>query len=333
MTTREGLYRRIAQTKWIPLALRSGCKARLAEIKLARKDAANLSAQMDSAAADLAVGAPNLRNAFEAIVGYVPDFENPRSHNEKINWRKLYDRNPIYPVMSDKLRVRDYVATVLGPDMPVDLFPRLRGVSANPSARWLRRFGDGIAIKANNGCGTNLIVMKGERPDWEDHARIARRWMRQQHGVLLHEWAYWQIPPRVIVEDLLLTPDGRCADDIKFWMFDGKCRVVQVIRDRFGIQAKGFYRPDQTPIPVRYGSAPIADFIHHTRFDEMLVLATKVSAGLDFVRVDFLVAGDQFAMNELTIYRSSGLNRFDPVEYDFEFGSYWTLRSPPGSGR
>ena len=324
------LLRRVAQAAWMPAKLRKACKMQLTEIKLTRRDAAGLAAQMASATADFAAGAPNLRNAFEKIVGSVPDFEHPRSHNEKINWRKLYDRNPIYPVISDKLRVRDFVSGVLGQQAANDLFPKLLGVSANPSARWLRGFGDGIAIKANNGCGTNLFVMPGDHPDWDEYARTARRWMRQKHSVLLQEWAYWQIPPCVIVEDLLMTPDRRRADDIKFSMFDGVCRYLQVDHDRFGNHTEGFFRADGAPVDVLTYPLPRADFIAHKDFDLMLSVAEKLSVGFDYIRVDFLVAGDRFALNEMTVYRGSGLNRFIPEAVDFEFGSYWTLH-PWGS--
>ncbi len=325
-TLAEAMLRRVAQTTWMPARLRQTCRDRLAEVRQVRKDAAALAALMTSAAADHAAGAPNLRRGFEQRVGYVPDFENPRSHNEKINWRKLYDRNPIYPVICDKLRVRDHVAGVLGQDAAKHLFPRMLGVSANPSARWLRRFGTGIAIKANNGCSANLFVMPGDRPDWYQMARTARRWMRQQHGVLLQEWAYWQIPPRVIVEELLVTPDGRCADDIKFAMFDGVCRFIQIDHDRFGHKCEGFFWPDGTRIDVAATPVPRTDFIAHKDLDRMLMVAERLSAGFDHIRVDFLVAGDRFALNELTIYRGSGLNPFIPESYDFEFGAMWTLR-------
>ena len=329
---REAKLRRVAQATFMPATLRKACKMQLTEIKLIRRDAASLAAQMASATADFAAGAPNLRHGFEINVGYMPDFEHPRSHNEKVNWRKLYDRNPIYPVISDKLRVRDFAAGVLGQKAAKDLFPKLLGVNVNPSARWLRRFGTGIAIKANNGCETNLFVMPGDNPDWVQMARTARRWMRQKHAILLQEWAYWQIPPCVIVEELLLTPDGRCADDIKFSMFDGLCRYVQIHHDRFGNKAESYFWPDGTPINASIADLPAADFIPHKDFDKMLAIAEKLSAGFDYIRIDFLIAGDRFALNEMTVYRGSGLNRFHPVEFDFEFGSYWTLR-PWGTGK
>ena len=33
-----------------------------------------------------------IKNKFTNILNYPPDLKNPRTFNEKINWRKLYDR-------------------------------------------------------------------------------------------------------------------------------------------------------------------------------------------------------------------------------------------------
>ena len=34
---------------------------------------------------------------------------NPTTYNEKLNCLKLYDRNPLYTTLVDKLKVKDYV--------------------------------------------------------------------------------------------------------------------------------------------------------------------------------------------------------------------------------
>ena len=44
------------------------------------------------------------------IFGYKPDFKHPQTFNEKIVHRMLYDRNPIYTVLADKLKARIYIA-------------------------------------------------------------------------------------------------------------------------------------------------------------------------------------------------------------------------------
>ncbi|WP_369607778.1 hypothetical protein [Helicobacter trogontum] len=44
------------------------------------------------------------------IFGYTPNFRNPQTFNEKIIHRILFDRNPIYTALADKLKARIYIA-------------------------------------------------------------------------------------------------------------------------------------------------------------------------------------------------------------------------------
>ena len=42
------------------------------------------------------------------------DLKNPKTFNEKIQWMKLNDRNPLYTKLADKYLVRDYVKEKIG---------------------------------------------------------------------------------------------------------------------------------------------------------------------------------------------------------------------------
>lgn len=47
------------------------------------------------------------------IFGYEPDFKHPATFNEKIIHRILFDRNPLYTHLADKLKARIYIANTL----------------------------------------------------------------------------------------------------------------------------------------------------------------------------------------------------------------------------
>ena len=42
------------------------------------------------------------------------NLDNPKTFNEKLQWLKLYDRNPIYTNMVDKYEVKKYIAEKIG---------------------------------------------------------------------------------------------------------------------------------------------------------------------------------------------------------------------------
>ena len=55
-----------------------------------------------------------VRRQFRQHMGYEGNFENPRSHQEKVQFRKLYGNHRFYAFVSDKYRVRQYVAGRVG---------------------------------------------------------------------------------------------------------------------------------------------------------------------------------------------------------------------------
>ena len=69
-------------------------------------------------------------------------------------------------------------------------------------------------------------MREGEPFDEDQVRHRLNRWLARKFGKTreLHEWGYLNIPPRIAVHDLLLFPDGRLADDLRFHVFG----------DRFG---------------------------------------------------------------------------------------------------
>ena len=82
----------------------------------------------------------HLKLRFKAHLGYNLNLAAPITFNEKIQWLKIYDRNPEYTKLVDKLRVKqwvierigsEYVARVLGvwdsaDDISTELLPDRR---------------------------------------------------------------------------------------------------------------------------------------------------------------------------------------------------------------
>lgn len=273
-------------------------------------------------------GYPWLRARFRRNLGYDLNLDRPRTMNEKINWRKIHDRRPIYPVVLDKYAVRHFVARRLGQERASALFPRLLGVTRRPSAEWLRQFPAPVAFKANHGSGWNLFVMAGDTPDYPAMARQLKGWMRQRFNRRLQEWGYWGIVPRILAEEMLLTAEGRPASDLKFHVFRGKIRLIQFIGGRLdGNQSGCMLDPDWRIMDLDVGLRNRMDAPppQPAGLSEMMELAADLGRPFDYVRVDFLIAGDEFRLNELTLYRGSGLARIAPAGQDLALGRLWRL--------
>ena len=42
------------------------------------------------------------------------NLKKPVTYNEKLNWLKLHDHNPLYPTLVDKYEVKKYVEKIIG---------------------------------------------------------------------------------------------------------------------------------------------------------------------------------------------------------------------------
>ena len=55
-----------------------------------------------------------VRKAYRDHFGREPNLMRPRLYSEKMQWRKLFDLDPRYAVLSDKLAARDFIAQTIG---------------------------------------------------------------------------------------------------------------------------------------------------------------------------------------------------------------------------
>ncbi len=269
-------------------------------------------------AADRAAVSRDYRRAF----GRAPDLRRPGTFNEKILWRKLHDRRPILEELQDKRRAREYVRARVGDDPLVELLQ----VTDDPDAIDFASLPDRFVVKPTHGAGWISIVPDKAAADEAAIRARARDWLAQAFGVAERSWAYARIPRRLLVERYLEGEDGGPAPDAKFYCFDGEPAVYHVCFDRFGLYRQTFYDMAQRPLPVLNTGLPDpegAPTLHG--FERYVDLARRLSAGLDFVRVDLLSWRGRPMFGEFTLYPNSGCAPFSPYEFDVWLGAQWRL--------
>ena len=94
-----------------------------------------------------------LRLSFKRFLGYDLDLAHPRTLNEKIQWLKLFARDPIQTHLADKASVREYVQERVGEGHLVPLV----GVWDHPDDIDFDRLPDSFVLKATHGCGWNVL--------------------------------------------------------------------------------------------------------------------------------------------------------------------------------
>ena len=90
---------------------------------------------------------------FRLLMGKKLDLKNPKSFNEKLQWIKLYDHNPLYTTMVDKYRVKKYVSNIIGKE---HVIPLLGVWDRVEDIEW-DKLPNQFVIKCSHDCGGMII--------------------------------------------------------------------------------------------------------------------------------------------------------------------------------
>ncbi|MBN1332813.1 MAG: hypothetical protein JW971_03530 [Synergistales bacterium] len=275
----------------------------------------------------------NLRLSLEKLrfyrkLGYSCNLKHPDTFNEKVFWRKIYDRNPLFSILADKYKARGYIRKTIGNERAEDILVPLYHVTSDPETLPFDTLPSEYMVKANHGCGWILPVEDGDELDREKVIKKARKWLRTVFGVNLLEWAYSGITPLIMVEKLL-KENGKIPRDYKFFVFSGKVAFFLVIQDRFTNPSVLFFDRNMDPLNVRTNWAKGPEILKPPGFEEMVCLAEELARGLDFLRVDLYNLNGKIYFGEFTVYPGSATSRY-PFEFDLEMGRKWDL---PYKGR
>ena len=124
--------------------------------------------------------------------------------------------------------------------------------------------------------------------------------------------------------------------DYKFFCFDGKPTYMFIATNRMSQEETkfDFFDMDYNHLPFTNGH-PNAEKLPEkpSHFELMKKLAEKLSVGIPHVRVDFYEADNKVYFGEYTFYHWGGLMKFEPEEWDYEFGRHIVLPTRGGVRR
>ena len=249
--------------------------------------------------------------------------KRPKTFNEKVNWRILYDRREILAWTCDKIRVK-----ALAQERGIRAVPTLW---AGTDVRELRDLDLPAAwvLKPNNRTGL-VFFGQSQCTDVEPICQLTETWKSDNRVIAKGEWAYTRAAPGFLVEERIGPVPGS-PTDFKVFVFDDAPYMVQVDLDRFGHHQSRFYRPNWQPMLHR-DRVPVSGEIARPHcLGEMLEAATTVAKGFDFLRVDMYIERDQVFLGEVTPYPGGGLEPFEPRSADLDIGNAWRLPQLSGA--
>lgn len=268
-----------------------------------------------------------LKTCFQALIGHKLNLKNPKTFNEKLQWLKLYDRNPAYTQMVDKYAVRDYIKNTIGEEYLIPLL----GVWDSFEEIDFDTLPNQFVLKTNHDSGTVIICKDKNRFDIGDARKKITRALRKNYYYSGREWPYKNVKPKIIAEKYLVDESGVELKDYKIFAFDGSVKLIQVDFDRFGNHRRNIYTPEweYISLSILYPSDPSVQIDRPLPLQNLLNLASILSKGIPHVRTDFYVVHDRIYFGELTFYHGSGYEPFNPDSWNEKMGNW--IRLPDDS--
>jgi TupA-like ATPgrasp len=260
--------------------------------------------------------------SYKKQLGVLPNIINPKTFNEKIQYRRLHDRRQLLTLLVDKYGAREYVARKIGKQV----LPKLLFVTENPSDIPFSALPDRYVVKPTHGAGWVCVVTNKQSVDTVEIVQKCNFWMSQNFYNGTRDWAYRDVKPRIIVEEFIGDEVGAVPIDYKLFVFAGKVALIQVDIGRFKDLRRNIYDTSWNRINVAldYPNSP-DEIPRPTHLQTMIDHAHVLAEGIDFVSVDLYDTNGRVYFGEFTLAPGNGFVHFRPKEFDEYLGGLWKM--------
>ncbi len=252
------------------------------------------------------------------------NLNNPKTFNEKLQWLKLYDRNPEYHKMVDKYLAKKYVENIIGADI---IIPTL-GVWKKFDDIDFSKLPEKFVMKCTHDSASVILCNDKSKLD-----KIAAK-NKLNNALKINyyryenrQWVYKDIVPQILAEEFITDSNSPELTDYKFFCFNGVVKYIQVDLNRFSNHRRNIFDVDWKlqEFIIQYKNDPNVLVEKPTKLKEMIQIAEKLSLGIPHVRVDLYFANNNIYFGEMTFCHGGGTENFIPEIWDLNFGNFISL--------
>lgn len=258
--------------------------------------------------------------------GKYPDLENPKTYNEKLQWIKLHDRNPLYTILVDKYEVKKYVQEKISRDYVIPVL----GIWDSFDEIDFSKLPNQFVLKCTHDSGGIVICKDKSKFDKSTAKGKIEKSLRTNYYLRSgREWPYKNVNPRIMAETYMEDSKTKELRDYKFFAFDGDVKVLYIASERQNPNEEtrfDFYDMDFNHLDIVWGHPNSKKSIEKPeKFELMCHLASELSKGIPHVRVDFYEVDRKVYFGEFTFFTYSGMTPFIPDKWDRVFGEWIKL--------
>lgn len=273
-----------------------------------------------------------IERMFKAKLGYELNLNNPRTFNEKLQWLKLYDRNPLYSVMVDKYAVKEYVANIIGEKY---IIPTL-GIWESAEDIDFASLPNQFVLKCTHDSHGIVICKDKHSLNINEAKKKLSKALKTNYYYFFREWPYKDVKPRIIAEKYMEDTNAGELRDYKFFCFNGVAKCFKVDFDRFIDHHANYYDMNHNLLDMGECVCPpdhsrIIDLPEN--ISDIGKLGEMLSDSIPFLRTDFYDIEGNIYFGELTFFPASGVGKFLNSETDLKLGTWMKLPDKKMRGR
>ena len=274
---------------------------------------------------------------------------NKNTFSGLVRNRLAFDRSALMVTLVDKHAARDYARQKSKSIKLPTLYQLVDSADDLDPELWPEEY----VIKPTFGSGALIMVSESQKSgleyeeidvpfswsrgrigmncgdvDVEAIRQLAHQWLLSDYeywNLKYPEWAYGQVPKRIVVEELVQNSDGSQATEMRIYCFGGRAELTRITDTLVSRKAWAYDRHGNLVniwtenIPeVNVGENPIP-----ANWEEIMVVAESVSARIDFIRVDLFATDHGIYLSELTPYPNGGTVDFLPREQSMRMARLW----------
>ena len=256
---------------------------------------------------------------------HLNDTNKLKTFNQKIQWSKIFNVNPLRTLLVDKYLVRDWVKKKIGEKY----LTKLLGVYNNFYEINFNILPNKFVIKCNHGSAMNVIVKNKKEINMNEIRKFFNDKMKINFGFIHNELQYVNVSRKIIIEEYMENENGY-LNDCKIFCFNGKPHYILIDSDSQGIHRKmSFYDTNWNFINVTYDNRKIHNppLKKPTNLNEILQIATILSQGFNHVRVDLYIFENQIIkFGEMTFTHCAGVAEWSDEKFNKHLGDLFELR-------
>lgn len=246
---------------------------------------------------------------WKMVMGYKLDWKHPKNFNEKLQWLKLNDRNPLYTTLVDKYRVKQWVADKIGEQYVIPTLAVYNSVDEIDLDKLPNQF----VLKCNHDSGSVVICRDKSSFDLEAAKRKLGEALKKNFYWDAREWSYKNVKRCVFAEQFM--KDATMADgslDSQVIISEGFPKVIDTSFALFEWHKKRMYGVHWDLIEKEIKSRLFQNgYVFHTTLKDAHDLFEKMRENMSVIRSEWYALDNKLLFVDVAISRNVKFRHVD----------------------